>query len=74
MLVRSKIVPDAVHTGCSKGCRESEQNLKGRRLNEASPVPRRALPAPAPALAPYASSEAHSECVIYESLVGNLPE
>lgn len=32
MLVRSKMVPLAVQTGCSKGWRESEQKLNGRRL------------------------------------------
>lgn len=66
MFVRSKTVPDCVQTGCSKGCSESEQNLKGRRLKDAPPAPSLALPTPAPALAEYASSEAHSECVIYE--------
>jgi hypothetical protein len=35
MLVRSKIVPAGVQTGCANGCRESEQKLKGRRLNGA---------------------------------------
>lgn len=67
MLVRSKIVPDCVQTGCSNGWSEREQNLKGSRLKEASPTPRLAFPTPAPALAEYASSEAHSECVIWMS-------
>lgn len=66
MFVRSKIVPDCVQTGCSKGCSDSEQNLNGRRLKDAPSAPSLALPTPAPALAEYASSEAHSECVIYE--------
>jgi hypothetical protein len=65
MLVRSKIVPAGVQTGCANGCRESEQKLKGRRLNGAWPPPRLALLTPAPALAEKASSDAHSECVIY---------
>lgn len=65
--MRSKMVPDGVQTGCEKGCREREQNLKGRRLNAPSPPPRLAFPTPAPALAEKASSEAHSEWVIYSS-------
>ena len=62
--MRSKIVPEAVQTGCWYGWREREQKLKGRRL-KAAWSPFRALPTPAPALAEYASSEAHSEWVIY---------
>jgi hypothetical protein len=28
----SNIVPEGVHTGCSKGCKESAQWVNGRRL------------------------------------------
>ena len=35
ILVRSKVVPSEVHTGCVNGCRETAQKLNGRRLNEA---------------------------------------
>lgn len=59
------MVPTGVQTGCANGCREREQKLKGRRLKGALPPPRLALPTPAPALAEKASSDAHSECVIY---------
>lgn len=50
MLVMSKIVPSAVHTGWLKGCREMAQNLKGRRLKGAPPLAL-ALDSPEPALA-----------------------
>ena len=64
MFVRSKIVPSAVHTGCSKGCNDTAQKLKGSRLKLA-PAPEFAdLRALAPALAPKASSLDHSEWVI----------
>lgn len=65
MFVRSNIVPEGVQTGCANGWRESEQKLNGNRLNAACEPPRLALETPAPALAEKASSEAHSECVIY---------
>lgn len=65
MFVRSKIVPVGVQTGCANGWRESEQKLNGNRLNAACEPPRLALATPAPALAEKASSDAHSECVIY---------
>lgn len=65
MLVRSNMVPDGVQTGCEKGWSEREQKLNGRRLKPAFSPPRLAFPTPAPALAEYASSDAHSECVIY---------
>lgn len=61
------MVPDGVQTGCENGCSEREQKLKGRRLKAVSTPPRFALPTPAPALAENASSDAHSECVIYAS-------
>ena len=62
----SKIVPSAVHTGVWKGCRETAQKLKGSRLN----VPSGALDLamPEPALAEYASSDAHSEWVIWKQI------
>lgn len=63
--MRSNIVPDGVQTGCENGWRDSEQKLNGRRLNEAWAPPLLAFPTPAPTLAEYASSDAHSECVIY---------
>lgn len=61
ILVRSKIVPEGVQTGCANGCSEREQKLKGRRLKGALSPP---FPPPAPALAEYESPDAHSECVI----------
>lgn len=65
MLVRSKMVPDAVHTGCEKGCSETAQKLKGSRLKLApGPAILRAF---APALAENASSDDHSLCVIYHA-------
>lgn len=67
----SKIVPFEVHTGCVKGWREREQKLNGRRLNGAWVPPLRALAAPAPMFAEYASSEAHSEWVICWMIVSN---
>ena len=63
ILVRSNVVPSAVHTGCVNGCRDTAQKLKGSRLKEPAVVPFGLIPEPA--LAEYASSEAHSECVIY---------
>lgn len=65
MMVRSKIVPDAVQTGCANGWREREQKLKGRRLNGGWFPPFLAFAAPAPMFAEKASSDAHSEWVIY---------
>lgn len=62
MFVISKMVPSAVHTGWEKGCKETAQKLKGSRLNEAPDVS--PLTVAEPALAEYASSEAHSLCVI----------
>lgn len=56
------MVPSVVHTGCAKGWSESAQKLKGRRLNDAPGA--FVLETPEPALAEYASSDAHSECVI----------
>ena len=55
----SKIVPSAVQTGVLKGWRETAQKLKGSRLNVASGAFDLAMPEPA--LAEYASSDAHSE-------------
>lgn len=55
------MVPDGVQTGCEKGWSDREQNLNGRRRNEAWTPPLLAFPTPAPALAEYASSDAHSE-------------
>ena len=55
--MRSKVVPLAVQTGCSKGCRDRAQKLKGSRLDA------RAFSAFAtldPELAEKASSDAHS--------------
>lgn len=57
-------MPDGVHTGWEKGWRESEQKLYGSRLKAAWTLPCLALAAPEPMLAEYASSDAHSECVI----------
>lgn len=59
----SKIVPFCVHTGCVYGCSDNEQKLNGSRRNGTSP-PFLACDTPAPALAEYASPDAHSECVI----------
>jgi len=57
-----------VHTGCEHGCSEIEQKLYGSRWRALLPplvvVGLLALK-PAPALAPYASPDAHSECVIW---------
>jgi len=58
MLSISKTVPSAVQTGVLNGCRETAQKLKGRRLKVASGAFDFAIPEPA--LAEYASSEAHS--------------
>ena len=62
MLSISKIVPSDMQTGFVKGWRETAQKLKGRRLKVVSPA--FDLARPEPALAEYASSEAHSLCVI----------
>ena len=62
ILSMSKIVPSDVQTGLTKGWRETAQKLKGRRLNVVSADFDFARPEPA--LAEYASSEAHSLCVI----------
>jgi hypothetical protein len=59
--VRSKMVPCVVQTGCLKGWSESEQKLNGRRLKDAWTVVFRPPANPEPALAEYASSDAHSE-------------
>jgi len=66
MFVRSKIVPSAVQTGCSKGWSESAQKWKGRRLKFAPML--LDLRAFAPAEAENASSEDHSLCVIYSRI------
>lgn len=58
----SKMVPSAVQTGVLKGWRETAQKLNGRRLKVASGALDLAIPDPA--LAEYASSDAHSEWVI----------
>ena len=63
MLSISKIVPFDVQTGVLKGWSETAQKLKGRRLKVASGAFDLAIPEPA--LAEYASSEAHSLWVIY---------
>lgn len=62
--MRSNRVPESVQTGCENGCREREQKLNGRRLKEECTVPAFDR-TPEPALAEYASSDAHSEWVIY---------
>jgi hypothetical protein len=61
MLVKSKMVPAGVQTGCAKGCRESEQKLNGRLLKGARTGAFFELETPYPALAEYASPDAHSE-------------
>lgn len=58
----SKIVPSVVQTGDLKGCSDKAQKLKGRRLKVVSGA--FDLERPEPALAEYASSEAHSLWVI----------
>lgn len=58
----SKMVPLTVQTGLANGWRDTAQKLKGRRLKEE--VDPFGL-TPEPALAEYASSDAHSECVIW---------
>lgn len=58
----SKIVPSDVQTGDLKGWRDRAQKLKGRRLNVLSGA--FDLEMPEPALAEYASSDAHSLWVI----------
>jgi hypothetical protein len=62
-------VPVGVQTGCENGWREREQKLNGRRLNAACGPPFLALETPAPALAEKASSDAHSECVIWRDII-----
>ncbi len=62
----SKIVPSDVQTGCVNGCRESAQNLNGRRLKDAPALSLFAVPEPA--LAEYASSDAHSLWVICRNI------
>jgi hypothetical protein len=64
MFVRSKMVPSAVQTGCSKGWRDTAQKLKGSLLKLAPATP--ALRAFEPADAPKASSLAHSLWVIWK--------
>jgi hypothetical protein len=64
MFVRSKIVPSAVQTGCSKGCSDTAQKLKGSLLKLAPATP--ALRAFEPADAPNASSLDHSLWVIWK--------
>lgn len=61
MTSRSKIVPDAVQTGCWNGCKDAAQKLNGRRLKE--PTGARLLTFE-PADAENWSPEDHSECVI----------
>ena len=56
------MAPSVVQTGDLKGCRERAQKLKGRRLKVVSGA--FDLERPEPALAEYASSEAHSLWVI----------
>ena len=58
----SKVVPSDVQAGDLKGWRDRAQKLKGRRLNVLSGA--FDLERPEPALAEYASSEAHSLWVI----------
>ena len=62
ILSMSKIVPSVVQTGVLKGWRDRAQKLKGRRLKVLSGA--FDLESPEPALAEYASSEAHSLWVI----------
>ena len=62
ILSMSKIVPSVVQTGDLTGWRDRAQKLKGRRLKVLSGA--FDLERPEPALAEYASSEAHSLWVI----------
>ena len=62
MLSISKMWPSGVHTGVLKGWSETAQKLNGSRLNVVSGAFDFAIPEPA--LAEYASSDAHSLCVI----------
>ena len=62
MLSMSKTVPSDVQTGDLKGWRDKAQKLKGSRLKVLSGAFN--LEIPEPALAEYASSEAHSLWVI----------
>jgi hypothetical protein len=64
MFVRSKMVPSVVQIGCSNGCRDTAQKLKGSLLKLAPTTP--VLRALEPADAPKASSLAHSLWVIWE--------
>lgn len=64
MFVKSKMVPSAVQTGCSNGCSETAQKLKGSLLKLAPATPD--LRALAPADAPKASSLDHSLWVIWD--------
>lgn len=58
----SKIVPSGAQTGVWKGCRDTAQKLKGRRLKGAPSAD--GLERPEPALAEKASEELHSLWVI----------
>lgn len=58
MLSTSNIVPSGEQAGVWNGWREAAQKLKGRRLKVESAA--LDLARPEPALAEYASSEAHS--------------
>ena len=62
ILSTSKMVPPAVQTGDLKGWSDRAQKLNGRRLKVLSGA--FDLERPDPALAEYASSEAHSLWVI----------
>ena len=59
------MVPSTVLTGCVKGCKETAQKLNGRRLKLDPTTGDLWFLTPEPALAEKASSEAHSECVIW---------
>jgi hypothetical protein len=72
MLSMSNIVPSKLQTGVLKGWRETAQKLKGRRLNVESGAFDFAIPEPA--LAEYASSEAHSLCVIWTYVRRSTPQ
>ena len=64
MLSMSKMWPSGLQTGDLNGWRETAQKLKGKRLNVVSGALDFAIPEPA--LAEYASSDAHSLWVILE--------
>ena len=55
-----------MQTGVLKGWSETAQKLNGKRLNAVSGAFDFAMPEPA--LAEYASSDAHSLCVIWKAL------